>query len=392
MIRLKKNIKNLLFTVYKVGFLIVGKIVPKNTNLIVFESFLGKQYSDNPRAIYEYVSKNYPKYKFIWSVDKESISKFKTLDVKYSKRFSLKWLYLMNRAKYWVSNSRMPLWIPKPQNTIYLQTWHGTPLKKLAADMDQVLMPGTDTESYKQNFLYEAEKWDCLISPNTYSTNIFRSAFRYNKKMLETGYPRNDYLINKNTTDEINKIKAKLNLPHDKKILLYAPTWRDNQFYGRGRYKFDIPMDFEQMKSRLSDEYIILLRMHYLIAENINLDGLEQFVYDFSNYDDIRELYLISDALITDYSSVFFDYAILKRPIYFYTFDLKEYRDTLRGFYLDFEMEAPGPIIKTTEELIQHLDTIDQYNYEAIEHFYNRFCGLEDGKASQRVVEKVFGN
>lgn len=377
---------------YKVGFLIVGKIVPKNTNLIVFESFLGKQYSDNPRAIYEYVSKNYPKYKFIWSVDKESISKFKTLDVKYSKRFSLKWLYLMNRAKYWVSNSRMPLWIPKPQNTIYLQTWHGTPLKKLAADMDQVLMPGTDTESYKQNFLYEAEKWDCLISPNTYSTNIFRSAFRYNKKMLETGYPRNDYLINKNTTDEINKIKAKLNLPHDKKILLYAPTWRDNQFYGRGRYKFDIPMDFEQMKSRLSDEYIILLRMHYLIAENINLDGLEQFVYDFSNYDDIRELYLISDALITDYSSVFFDYAILKRPIYFYTFDLKEYRDTLRGFYLDFEMEAPGPIIKTTEELIQHLDTIDQYNYEAIEHFYNRFCGLEDGKASQRVVEKVFGN
>src|SRR5699024_11714411 len=81
----------------------------------------------------------------------------------------------------------------------------------------------------KQNFLYEAEKWDCLISPNTYSTNIFRSAFRYNKKMLETGYPRNDYLINKNTTDEINKIKAKLNLPHDKKILLYAPTWRDNR-------------------------------------------------------------------------------------------------------------------------------------------------------------------
>src|SRR5699024_4162149 len=147
----------------------------------------GKQYSDNPRAIYEYVSKNYPKYKFIWSVDKESISKFKTLDVKYSKRFSLKWLYLMNRAKYWVSNSRMPLWIPKSQNTIYLQTWHGTPLKKLAADMDQVLMLGTDTESYKQNFLYEAEKWDCIISPNTYSTNIFRCAFRYNKKMLETG-------------------------------------------------------------------------------------------------------------------------------------------------------------------------------------------------------------
>src|SRR5699024_3141563 len=195
-----------------------------------------------------------------------------------------------------------------------------------------------------------------------------------------------------NTTDEINKIKAKLNLPHDKKILLYAPTWRDNQFYGRGRYKFDIPMDFEQMKSRLSDEYIILLRMHYLIAENINLDNLEGFVYDFSDYEDIRELYLISDALITDYSSVFFDYAILKRSIYFYTFDLKEYRDTLRGFYLDFETAVPGPIVKTTKELIRHIHAIDQYNYQHINEFYNRFCILEDGKASQRVVEQVFTN
>src|SRR5699024_10710969 len=360
----KNIIKNTFFRLYKVIFLILGKCILKNSNIVIFESFLGKQYSDNPRAIYEYLREYYPMYTLIWSADREAVPKFQELDIKYTKRFSLKWLYLMNRAKYWVSNSRMPLWIPKPPSTIYLQTWHGTPLKKLAYDMDQVLMPGTSTESYKRNFLYEARKWDYLVSPNRYSTAILKQAFQFNKKILETGYPRNDYLINSNTTKEMNRIKAKQDLPDDKKIILYAPTWRDNEFYGKGRYKFDIPMDLDRMKEELSDDYIILLRMHYLIAENIYLTGLEGFVYDFSEYEDIRELYLISDVLITDYSSVFFDYVILKRPIYFYTYDLEEYRDTLRGFYLDFEKEAPGPIVKTTEELLNHIEEIEDYNYD----------------------------
>lgn len=387
---LKDKIKNTFFRLYKVIFLILGKCIPKSSNIVIFESFLGKQYSDNPRAIYEYLREYYPMSTLIWSADREAVPKFQELEIKYAKRFSLKWLYLMNRAKYWVSNSRMPLWIPKPTSTIYLQTWHGTPLKKLANDMDQVLMPGTNTESYKRNFLYEARKWDYLVSPNRYSTVIFKQAFQFNKKILETGYPRNDYLINSNTTKEMNRIKAKQNLPEDKKIILYAPTWRDNEFYGKGRYKFDIPMDLNRMKQELSDDYIILLRMHYLIAENIDLTGLEGFVYNFSNYEDIRELYLISDALITDYSSVFFDYAILKRPIYFYTYDLDEYRDTLRGFYLDFEKEAPGPIVKTTEELLRYIEKIEEYNYEPLERFHHRFCHLEDGHSSRRVVESIF--
>lgn len=387
---LKIILKNIFFKVYKILFSFLGKWIPKNKNIIIFESFLGKQFSDNPRAIYEYLKKYYSTYTLIWSVDREAVHKFQKMDIKFARRFSLKWLFLMNRSKYWVSNSRMPLWIPKPQNTIYLQTWHGTPLKKLANDMEQVLMPGTDTASYKQNFLYEAKKWDYLISANPYSTNIFKSAFQFNKEILETGYPRNDYLINCNTAEEIKEIKNKSHLPHDKKIILYAPTWRDNEFYGKGRYKFDIPMDLTRMKKELSSDYIILLRMHYLIAENIDLTGLEDFVYDFSDYEDIRELYLISDVLITDYSSVFFDYAILKRPIYFYTYDLDEYRDSLRGFYLDFENEVPGPIIKTTEELLSHIKKIEKYNYEPIEQFYHRFCKLEDGQASKRVAESIF--
>ncbi len=369
----------------------MGYILPKRKNLIMFESFLGKQYSDNPRAIYEYLRANYPEYKMFWSFEKRSIDRIQAYDVKYVRRFSFRWIYLMNRSKYWITNSRLPLWIPKPKNTIYIQTWHGTPLKKLAADMDEVYMPGINAQKYKKDFLNEAKKWDYLISPNEYSTTIFRRAFNFNNKIIELGYPRNDYLINCNCSEEMAKIKRKINLPSDKKIILYAPTWRDNQFYGRGRYKFDIQMDLKTLKEELSDEYIILVRFHYLIAENLDLSKYKGFVYDLSDHEDIRELYLIADLLITDYSSVFFDFAILKKPIIFYVYDIEEYRDKLRGFYFDLEAQAPGPLVKTTEELIGEIAKLkDDMSFKKIEKFHMEFCYLEDGLASKRFIQQIF--
>ncbi|WP_326480879.1 CDP-glycerol glycerophosphotransferase family protein [Virgibacillus halodenitrificans] len=377
---------------YKAAFYLLGKL-PVKKNTVIFESFLGKQYSDSPRAIYEYLEKNNLGYEMYWSADRRHIELFKDKDVKAVRRFSIKWLLLMARAGYWVSNSRLPLWIPKPKHTTYLQTWHGTPLKKLAADMEEVHMPGTNTVKYKQNFIKEASKWDYLVSPNAYSSEIFERAFQFNKKMVESGYPRNDFLINENNVETINEIKESASLPLDKKIILYAPTWRDNQFYEKGKYKFDLQMDLELMKEELGKEYIIVLRLHYLVAENLDLTGYEGFVYDFSYHEDIRELYLIADMLITDYSSVFFDYANLKRPMMFFVYDIEDYRDNLRGFYFDFEKKAPGPLVKTTKELILEIKNIDEHGFspsETTESFYNKFCYLEDGYASHRVVEKVF--
>jgi len=385
-------IKRYLFAIYKVIFLIMGRVLSRKSNLIVFESFLGKQYSDNPRAIYEYLHTNYPQYNLVWSVDKTFVKKFDELNIPYIKRFSIKWMYCMNRASYWVSNSRLPLWIHKPPNTIYIQTWHGTPLKRLGVDIKEVQMPGTNTEQYKRNFTTEAKKWDYLLSANEYSTNIFEQAFQYDNKIIETGYPRNDYLINYNTDFEIKRIKNKLGIPIDKKVLLYAPTWRDNQYYGRGRYRFDINLDLEKMRNQLSDDYIVLLRMHYLIAENIDTSRFESFAYDVSYHDDIRELYLIADMLITDYSSVFFDFAILKRPILFYVYDINDYRDNVRGFYFDFEAKAPGPLVKTTKELIENIKRYNNHKEptDNFKEFYSKYCYLEDGNATQRVVESIF--
>src|SRR5699024_6071656 len=158
------------------------------------------------------------------------------------------------------------------------------------------------------------------------------------------------------------------------------------------RYKFNIQMDLDLLKEELSEEYVVVLRMHYLIAENLDLSNYEGFIFDMSHHEDIRELYLISDMLITDYSSVFFDYSILKRPMIFYVYDIEEYRDSLRGFYFDFENEAMGTRVKTTEEIIKDIQELNDgfpqdKNFET---FYQRFCCLEDGHVSERIAKQIF--
>jgi CDP-glycerol glycerophosphotransferase (TagB/SpsB family) len=378
--------------IYKSIFKLIG-IMPPDRKLIVFESYLGKQYSCNPRAIYEYLELHHPEYKMYWSVDPRYIDTFESKGLNTVNRFSIKWLFLMARARYWVSNSRLPLWIPKPSHTIYLQTWHGTPLKRLAADMEEVHMPGTDSERYKNNFLSESARWDFLISPNRYSTDIFKRAFNFNKDVIESGYPRNDILYNGNSSEHVNELKRRLGVPDEKKMILYAPTWRDNEFYSVGKYKFNLKMDLDLMQRELAEDYVVLLRMHYLISENLDLSSYNGFAYDMSSYEDIRELYLLADLLITDYSSVFFDYANLKKPMIFYVYDIESYRDQLRGFYFDFEKNAPGPLVKTTEEIIGEIKKIEAGEIlydEKLQDFYDKFCYLEDGNASKRVVERIF--
>ncbi|MCG3418020.1 CDP-glycerol glycerophosphotransferase family protein [Oceanobacillus jordanicus] len=375
----------------KLLFYIVGKI-PSRKNTIIFESFFGKQYSDNPKAIYEYIKKEYPDYKLYWSIDRNYYSNFKHQNLNYAFRFSFKWIFLMATSRYWVVNCRLPLWIPKPRDTIYIQTWHGTPLKKLGIDIEEVRMPGTDTVTYKKNFLYESNKWDYLISANSYSTEIFKRSFGFDNTVLESGYPRNDFLYTHNNKQNIEEIKSKLNLPKGKKVILYAPTWRDNDYYGKGKYKFSLKLDLNTLKKELGDEYIVLLRMHYLVAENFELNEFKGFVYELSTYNDINELYLISDVLITDYSSVFFDYANLQRPILFFTYDIEEYREELRGFYFDLEKQAPGPLLENNEQIRKYLKRISEGSYQlpsSFKVFYNKYCYLEDGGATKRVVTNL---
>ncbi|MCY9370438.1 CDP-glycerol glycerophosphotransferase family protein [Bacillus haynesii] len=389
--KVKKKISGMVKRAYYFTFGLAGKL-PVKKKTVIFESFAGKQYSCNPRAIYEYMKEHHPEYNLIWSVNPSYTEIFEEKNVPYINRFTLKWLFAMARAEYWVVNSRLPLWIPKPKHTTYVQTWHGTPLKRLAVDMEEVHMPGTNTEKYKQNFTKEASKWDYLISPNRYSTEIFARAFQFNKTMIESGYPRNDFLYTDNRPETMKAIKRKMNIPEDKKVILYAPTWRDNEFYAKGKYKFQLQMDLDKMQKKFGKDSVILLRMHYLVAESFDFEQYAGFIYDASLYPDIRELYLISDILITDYSSVFFDYANLRRPIIFYTYDIENYRDTLRGFYFDLEREAPGTLVYNESELMEEIERVlrNPQLHKNYESFYEKFCSFEDGKASERVVKTIF--
>jgi CDP-glycerol glycerophosphotransferase len=359
-------------------------------NWVFCESFFGKNYSDSPKYVYEYLQKNYPgKYKFVWVIDnKRTKIPYKHTKVK---RFSIRYCYYLARCKYYIFNSRQPVWIKKRPGNVFLQTWHGTPLKRLVFDLEDI---NSATPRYKKETYKQSRLWDYLIAANKYSSDIFRRCFIYDKTMLETGYPRNDIMHWDNKEEIAGRIRDRLGIPKDKKTILYAPTWRDDEYYTKGQYKFTLKLDLRLMKEKLGDEYVILLRTHYFIADSIDVTGLEGFAVNVCKYDDISELYLISDYLITDYSSVFFDYANLKRPMLFYTYDLEKYRDVLRGFYIDIEEELPGPLLFTTEEIIDainNMDKIVEKYKDKYDVFYEKFCAWEDGHASQKVANAVFG-
>ena len=361
---------------------------PINDKRIVFESFNGRYYSDNPKYLYEYLYENYnDDFEFVWVLNNPTV-KIPGNPIKV-KRFSLKYHKLMATSKYWVINTRQAGRLVKRPEQVIISTWHGTPLKKLGFDMGNIYLNNSRT---KEIYVRDSAAWDYFVSPNSFSTPILKRAFAYNGDMLETGYPRNDILYNADD-EKVNQIKEKLNLPLDKKVILYAPTWRDDEAYDVGKVKFKLKLELDKLEDAISDEYIVLVRNHYLITDS-DVDDYKSFAIDVSKYDDIAELYLISDVLITDYSSVFFDFANLRRPMLFYMYDLDTYENKLRGFYIDIRTEVPGPILKTTEEVIDALKNIDEINLEYKEKydkFYDKFCNLEDGNSSKRIVDEVWG-
>ncbi|REH75523.1 CDP-glycerol:glycerophosphate glycerophosphotransferase [Staphylococcus felis] len=360
---------------------------------VLFESFGGKSFNDSPQAIYDYMKTHYPDYHYYWILQDVNHPSLPD-DVHVIKKGSKAYYNLFKTAQVWVTNARLPLYLKKKPNQLYIQTWHGTPLKRLANDMKQVRLPNTTTPKYKRNFYRATQRWDFLISPNAYSTDIFQSAFWMQRdQILEIGYPRNDILVNhQDDADYIQSLKSSLGIPSHKRVVLYAPTWRDDEYIEAGAYTFDLKIDLAQMQQALGKNTVVLLRMHYLIANQLDLSGYEGFAYDVSNYQNVSELYLMSDCLITDYSSVMFDYGILKRPQLFFAYDIDKYANDLRGFYIDYHEDLPGPIYTDASSLIhglKDLDLLQQQYQPKIDRFYERFCTTENGQASKYIGDMI---
>ena len=362
---------------------------------VYFQTFSGRGYSDSPKAMYEYMMKapEYADFRFVWSFKEPEKFSFlknsRTEVVKFRSRADNK---ALRTAKYWISNYRMLDHQHPRKGQIYVQCWHGTPLKRLGYDLEASDNSMNSIGEIRSKYRTDAKKFSYLISPSPFCTEKFATAWNLVKtgqthKIIEEGYPRNDHLINA-TAEERTELRKKLGVD-GKKVILYAPTWRDNQHTSGQGYTYKTEVDFDKLRKELGDEYIILFRAHYLVANSFDFDRYRGFVEDVSSYSDINDLYIASDILVTDYSSVFFDYSNLERPVIFYMYDLEHYANEMRGFYLSLD-ELPGPIVKDEGALIKEIRAAEDWEPdEKYISFKERFNPYEDGNSSKRVLARV---
>lgn len=344
----------------------------------------GGRYSDNPRALYEsLVAAGHPG-SHVWLIEPKHAHGFPAHadTVEFGSERAVKEL---ENADVVVASTHIELDWRKSPGTRYLQTWHGTPLKHIHHDS---LWAPPGRVAYLSE---DVRRWDLLISPNHASTGLLRQAFGFTGEVIETGYPRNDVLSGPRRGEIRDRVRRNLGIPEGRTVVLYTPTWRDDVLDARGRQDFSLHLDLEEFGRRLGDDYFLLLRTHFLVsAELPSIDG--PGVRDVSAYPEVSDLYLAADVMVTDYSSTMFDFAVTGKPMLFYTYDLADYRDRLRGFYFDFDATAPGPLLSTSTEVVDallDLPAVSERHADAYARFRDRFCHLEDGNAAARVIDHL---
>ncbi|MET4781796.1 CDP-glycerol glycerophosphotransferase family protein [Glaciihabitans sp. UYNi722] len=340
---------------------------------VFFESFFGRNVSDNPRAIDRALAELRPDIARYWSVADASVAVPEGAVALIEG--SAEWWRIRGSARLLVVNDWLRKRLRKRRYQTVLQTWHGTMLKKLALSrVRQGLRPAVAT-------LRERARWDILLAQNPYSRKVFRKAYAYLGPVWEEGYPRDDVLMN----GDAATVRARLGIADDASVLLYAPTWRDD------RPDHVDHLDVSRFAEALGDDYVTLVRGHsrtLLPGENLYAKN----VLDVTGYPDVSELFLVADALITDYSSVMFDFTVTGKPLFFFTPDLDHYREKLRGFYFDLIPVAPGPVVSTLENLVELVTarTEIQPRYaEKYRAWRARFNPRDDGQAAERVVRRL---
>lgn len=364
---------------------------PLDSGTIVFETGQGKQYADSPRAIHEELVRRGDTRRKVWIYHKRlPVTDQYTTVVK---RHSPAFFWYLATAKYWINNHNFPNYIHRRKQGLYIQTWHGTPLKRMFLDQDNFY--GRDP-GYIDRVKEASAQWNALVSPSPYATEAMRSSYAYEGQVYELGYPRNDVLRGPHTQKIRDDLRHRLSIPRDQTVVLYAPTFRDDQPTTKGRFAFDWPFDPEEFVQHFGNGVTLLLRTHFLVnTKPVIPEALKSNIIDVSGLPDINELFLASDILVTDYSSSFFDYSVLERPIIFFAYDLDNYRDNLRGFYLDYETDLPGPVTTTSGELFAEIDKASlstEANRERLRLFARMYAPNDDGHAAARVIDRLLAD
>jgi len=352
--------------------------------LAVFLSWRGR-WSDSPRAISAELARRGAPVRQVWVLDDDAAGHLPAGMERVAPQ-SPEELEALASARWVVANDTLTMdWAKRP-DCFYLQTWHGTPLKKNGFDVAWPPSSGA-LEHYAVELPRDVAKFDAMLSPNPFSTAVLRRSFRFHGAMLETGYPRNDVLHGPEREAVRAQVRRALGLVDGERAVLYAPTWRDSF-----QHTLDA-LDVDLLHRRLGEGTTLLLRAHGYTAAS-DLGEARPGVRNVTRWPDMAELHLAADVLITDYSSSMFDFAGTGKPLLFFTYDLDLYRDTIRGLNLPFAAEAPGPLLSSSEEVAAALEDLEaatapyRARYAA---WIARYCPWDDGGASARVVDAVFG-
>jgi CDP-glycerol glycerophosphotransferase len=346
---------------------------PLDPNLAVFAAYWFRGYSCNPRAIYERARELVPHVHGVWVVNTDGAASVPD-GVDYVMAGSRDYFDLIARASWFVNNVNFPNNLVKREGQTHVMTHHGTPLKHMGLDL-QVERAAA--------LLRRCSRWDFSVSQNAFTTPIWERVYPTRYESLETGYPRNDRLANA-TDDEYRRLREQLGIEPGRRVALYTPTHREYQ------EEYVPQLDLAAVADGLGAEWLVLARAHYFYEGDEQMRELHRAgrLVDVSDYPSIEELCIAADVLVTDYSSIMFDYAVLDRPIVIHAPDWEEYR-TRRGVYFDLMEERPGPVTANEAELVEVLRS-GEYAAAERARFRARFCYLDDGRAAERVVRRVF--
>lgn len=362
------------------------KTKPVNENMVFYEAYHGASMTGNPYAVFTYLLEDlkYQHLHHVWALVDEShvpsSIRFnpRVTIVQYKGRDYAKYLAM---AKYLINDTSFPFYFHKREEQVYANIWHGTPLKTMGMDIKQ--RGFANHKNIQRNFLFT----DYLVSPNRYTYEKLLKSHDietlFNGQVLDTGYPRVDLMYQADK----DKLRQQLGVFTAKKVVLYAPTWRGEL----GNEKNESEKILEDVKNIQAniDEGVVLLKAHYYTEKFFEEQGLGHFLVP--NTFDTNEVLSIVDVLITDYSSIFFEFLRTERPVIFYAYDEEEYQ-AKRGTYLQVS-ELPGPVCRAVDEVVEALNQADEVavDYQGVRRaFVERFCYHDDGDATRRFVEVVF--
>ncbi|GAA3105546.1 hypothetical protein GCM10017600_79420 [Streptosporangium carneum] len=356
----------------------------------VYVAYDGRQYEGNVRAIYEELVRRGDDREHVWVVKDGAFTPPGSAELGFGSDIrprvvragSREHYAVLARSRHVVTNGFLPQWFRAREDQTVVQTWHGSPLKRLGNDLPHMSRDPKPPAWHRQ--AVEVRGWDLLLSQSPWATPILRKAFGYQGEVLETGFPRNDVLSAPDRDELAARVRRRLGVAQDTRLVLYAPTFRDYD-----RKSSTVKLDLKRARQVLGPGHEFLIRAHPMQAAPNVPEGLG---LDVTAYPDVTDLLLVADVLVTDYSSIMFDFAATGRPILLFTHDLQRYSGK-RGLYLDLAAEAPSPLLTTSADVVEALksiDTLAAVHAERYERFRSLYVPRDDGKAAARLVDHVF--